>query len=438
MSEAPQDALSQTVYSALYDDDEARVCKDVPESACQHQPRNWVFSTLSLSLTKTGDALVDPKLTLTWLLGALGAPAFLVGLLAPVREAGALLPQLFIATAIRQREKRKYVWAAGSLGQALALVIMAVIALTLDGALAGWLLIAMVGVFAVARSLCSVSHKDVLGKTVSKTRRGAVSGYATTVSGLVALVFGGVLVVSPDTGAPVIAGLLFVGAGLWVSAAFVYLQLAEAPGSTEGGANAFPEAIKQIRLLWTDRDFGQFVAARTLMIATSIAPPFLVSAAQNRTGAELAGLGGFLVASASAGFVSGWAWGRLADKSSRWVLAAGGLAGAAACLASGASLLMDAPWSELMIFHAGVLFVLAFGHQGVRLGRSTYLVDLADEDTRASYTAVSNTVIGVLLLVYGLIMGGLYQLSGPWVMIGLAASALAGAGLAVSLKPVSG
>ena len=94
MSETPADTVSETVYSALYDDDEARVCKDVPESACQHQPRNWVFSTLSLSLTKTGDALVDPKLTLTWLLGALGAPAFLIGLLAPVREAGALLPQL--------------------------------------------------------------------------------------------------------------------------------------------------------------------------------------------------------------------------------------------------------------------------------------------------------------------------------------------------------
>ncbi len=70
----------------------------------------------------------------------------------------------------------------------------------------------MVAVFAVSRSLCSVSHKDVLGKTVSKTRRGAVSGYATTVSGLVALLLGGVLVVSPDTSAPIIAGLLFLGA----------------------------------------------------------------------------------------------------------------------------------------------------------------------------------------------------------------------------------
>ncbi|EAP88894.1 Permease of the major facilitator superfamily protein [Oceanicaulis alexandrii HTCC2633] len=438
MSETPADTVSETVYSALYDDDEARVCKDVPESACQHQPRNWVFSTLSLSLTKTGDALVDPKLTLTWLLGALGAPAFLIGLLAPVREAGALLPQLFIAAGIRQREKRKYVWAFGSLGQALALVIMGVTALSLEGALAGWLLVGMVAVFAVSRSLCSVSHKDVLGKTVSKTRRGAVSGYATTVSGLVALLLGGVLVVSPDTSAPIIAGLLFLGAALWVIAALVYLQLAEAPGSTEGGANAFPEAIRQLRLLCTDPDFGKFVAARTLMIATSIAPPFLVSAAQARTGAELAGLGGFLMASAGAGFVSGWAWGRLADRSSRWVLAAGGLAGAVACLASGASLLMQAPWAELMVFHAAILFILAFGHQGVRLGRSTYLVDLADEDTRASYTAVSNTVIGVLLLVYGLVMGGLYQLAGPWVMIGLALSALAGAGLAVSLKPVSG
>ena len=37
-------------------------------------------------------------------------------------------------------------------------------------------------------------------------------------------------------------------------------------------------------------------------------------------------------------------------------------------------------------------------YHGVRLGRSTHLVDMADEDNRAVYTALSNTIIGLLLL----------------------------------------
>ena len=41
-------------------------------------------------------------------------------------------------------------------------------------------------------------------------------------------------------------------------------------------------------------------------------------------------------------------------------------------------------------------------HQGVRLGRTTHVVDMADEDSRAAYTALSNTIIGVVLLAGGI------------------------------------
>lgn len=56
----------------------------------------------------------------------------------------------------------------------------------------------------------------------------------------------------------------------------------------------------------------------------------------------------------------------------------------------------------------GVLFVLTIAYQGVRLGRSTHIVDMADQDRRAAYTALSNSVIGVLLLfsgIFGLVAG---------------------------------
>lgn len=53
-------------------------------------------------------------------------------------------------------------------------------------------------------------------------------------------------------------------------------------------------------------------------------------------------------------------------------------------------------------------FLLTIAHQGIRVGRKTYLVDLSDGNKRTSYVAVSNTVIGFILLVLSLI-GALTQ-----------------------------
>jgi uncharacterized membrane protein YhaH (DUF805 family) len=46
-------------------------------------------------------------------------------------------------------------------------------------------------------------------------------------------------------------------------------------------------------------------------------------------------------------------------------------------------------------------FVLSIGHDGIRIGRKTYLVDLAGGNRRTDYVAVSNTAIGVILLAAG-------------------------------------
>ncbi len=52
--------------------------------------------------------------------------------------------------------------------------------------------------------------------------------------------------------------------------------------------------------------------------------------------------------------------------------------------------------------------MMAYG--GVRLGRSVHLVDIADQDKRAVYTALSNTIIGIILLLTSLfsIVASLY------------------------------
>ena len=156
------------LYDLVTGDEDARVCKDIPPESCDDQPRNFFAYLGANLLTKVADELCSAKLILPWLLGALGAPAAFVGLLVPIREAGVLLPQLAVAAYVRRLALRKGVWILGSLLSAIALAIMALAAATLSGAAAGWAIIGMLVLFSLMRGLCSVSAKDVLGKTVSK------------------------------------------------------------------------------------------------------------------------------------------------------------------------------------------------------------------------------------------------------------------------------
>lgn len=400
-AENPAKKVNDAVYETLTSEDDGRVCKDIPDAACNEQPGNFIRHVLSLGLTKTGDGLLDPKLVLSWLLTSLGAPAFIIGLLVPVREAGALLPQLVIAPTIRAQQVRKWVWAFGSMVQGLCVVGMAFVAMTLEGAAAGWSILGLLAILAIARSACSASYKDVLGKTVSKSTRGTATGTAGTVAATVVLAFGvilsiGILEPSVET----ITWVLVVSGACWIVASGVFMTLTEEPGATDGGGNALKHAISQFSYLWTDPQLSVFIATRALLIATALAPPYFLTAVGSKDGNALGELGPFVLASGLAAMLSSYIWGRLSDKSSRKVLMLSGLLGGAA-LGVAAVLVHIIPGQSAALPLAGVLFVLVIAYQGVRLGRATHIVDMADEDTRATYTALSNTIVGVLLLVAG-------------------------------------
>ena len=156
-----------------------------PDDVDAAEARNGVIHVISLTLTKTADALIDPKLVLSWLLTALGAPGAMIGLLVPIREAGALLPQLALARFVEASSQRKRFWSAGSAAQGVASLGIAVSALLFTGFLAGSLIIAFLSLLSVARSASSVSYKDALARTIKKRRRGAITGLAMfEISGL--------------------------------------------------------------------------------------------------------------------------------------------------------------------------------------------------------------------------------------------------------------
>ncbi|HBT56732.1 MAG TPA: hypothetical protein DIT61_18375 [Pseudomonas sp.] len=206
-----------SLYSKLMNEEDARVCKDIPDSACSDVPQNFFLQVLANTLTSLGDTLTNPKTTLAWLLGVVGAPVALIAWLVPIRESGSMLPQLLIAAWIRRLPYRRGVWVCGSLLQAAALLAMGAVAWFFEGALAGGLIIACLIVFSLARGLCSVASKDVIGKTVPKTRRGRLNGLATSLSGWLALAFGVYCLIYPPNDDDMLfyAALLIGAALLW-------------------------------------------------------------------------------------------------------------------------------------------------------------------------------------------------------------------------------
>lgn len=428
------------LYDYITGDEDARVCKDIPDAACRHQPRNFFAYLAANLLNKVADELTSAKLVLPWLLGALGAPVVLTGFLVPIRESGVLLPQLAVAAVVRKLSRRKGVWLLGALLSALALVGMSVATITTHGALAGWLIIALLVVFSLARGLCSVSAKDVLGKTVSKSRRGNLMGWSAGLGGLAVVVIGLGMSLSNLAGSDVsLFGWLFLAcAGLWILALLLFATIHEEPGATEGGGNALTVALACVDMLRTDVRLRHFIYVRLLLLSVALAAPFYVLLAQTHTGNGLDGLGWLIVATGIGASISSPIWGRMGDRSSRTVMALA--AGGQALLGTVVFLCLsgELPFIDDKFFWAAVMILMTILHAGVRLGRKIYLVDMATGDNRAAYVALSNTVIGVAMLGAGFV--GLLGdwLGVHWLILLLALTSLVAALYARRLEEVSG
>jgi len=395
--QGPTDRL----YSFLVEEEDARVCRDIGEEACTEVPGNFLKIGISHTLTKLADELSSAKTVLPWVFTSVGAPSSFIGFLVPIRESGSLLPQLVIAAAVRRQPRRKHVWVVGAILQALSLAGMGGVAVSFRGGFAGLALLALLILFSLARGLVSVASKDVMGKTVPKTRRGRLTGFTTALAGVFALLLGAGLatLVSDDPPPGTLAFLLGLAALLWLWAAGIFFSILEVAGATEGGGDALREGLARLDLLRTDPDFRRFVWVRACLVSTGLSAPFYVTLArETSSGGNQLAL--FVLASGLAAAVSSVFWGRYSDFSSRSVLVT------AASMASSLGLLvflldLGGIVARLPFLAPTAFFLLSIAHGGVRVGRKTYILDMARGVRRTDYVAVSNSVIGVVLLLGG-------------------------------------
>ncbi len=388
------------------------------DAAHEQKPAAAGFFTLMLASMagKIADQLSNARTTLPWLLQQVGAPVFLLGLLVPLRESLSMLPQAACSPWINRHHYRRHIWAAAALVQALSLVAMPLSLLMPSPLLAGLWVVGMLVLFSLARCFCSITFKDLLGKTVPKSRRGRLLGYADGAAGLVVLLIALSMLAAGERGASsLVMVALLAGAGLlWLLGAVLVLRLPEPAGQSEHKTSGLRAIRQELALLRKEADLRQLVGSRALLLCPILASPYLVALADSGASALLAG---FILANGLASSLSAPLWGRFADRSSRRCMLMGGWL---ASLSIVPALLLSAglvPWLEQLAYwiYLACFTLLGAAHTGIRTGRKTYVTNIAEGTLRTRYVAVSNTMIGLVLLL----AGGLVALVGTFSMSAL-------------------
>ncbi|WP_439129294.1 MFS transporter [Polaribacter sp.] len=408
------------------------------ENSKENLPTNYFLILLSNTATKLGDTLSNPKTVLTWVMSFVNAPVYLISLIVPIRESGSMLPQIFLASVVKKKKQRKYVYVFGAVLQFVSVLAMGCITLFFKDSFAGWLLIIALIVFSFSRSLCSISSKDVLGKTIPKNIRGKLKGYIVSIAGILVLLAGLFMLYKSKTDANVYfySVVLFVASSMWLLAAILFATIKEPNSKKSENKESFKEVLQRINLLRKDAHFRHFIIARSLLLCSALTAPFYILLTQKHIGKDLYLLGLFIVANGIAAILSAPFWGKLADLSSKNVMAS------AVSIASVLGILIF----MLIYFYPMIakefyiypiaFFILGIAHSGVRLGRKTYIVNMAEGNKRTDYVAVSNTIIGVILLITGGISALVSIISVEGVLLVLSIFGLFGAFASYKLKNV--
>lgn len=344
------------------------------------------------TFTKLADTLLSASTTLPWILMSIGAPSWMISVLVPIRESGALIPQWSIKNGTSHIQNRVVLWRGGAIIQSICIAFMVPSVLFLQPLMAGLAILVLLSIMSIGRSLCSLTMKDIQGHNVTKGNRGRLTGMVATLSGLIALFSAGILWIGQQNiGDSLLVSVIGISSLLVISSLFFSKSVSAKVKIDSNGNNRFLDLFNLVR---TNNDLKHLVLSRCLFLHGALVAPFFVTISMNAQQTEFT-LPFFIAASAVATFISSYLWGLLSDKSAISSLLIGGFICVVSCT-------LFVLFSQLNSVAAVLcFFLLNVGYAGIRNGRKTYILDIADAGERTSYVASGNTIVGIALLCLG-------------------------------------
>jgi len=378
--------------------------------------RNFALTVFNGALFNFAVRLIDPPLVLTWFVSQLTPSNLLVGLVAPWSQACWFLPQVFVSNRIQRMERKMTSYSLTGMIRVGVWLLLAAVIWFVDVPrllLPGFFILS--GIAWATGGLAGLSFFDVVAKTIPTRRRGSLFAWRQFLGGLLGLGAGWVVkTVLDDAAYPFPRGhaVLFLLYGATILLAMgAFIAIREPRGEPVADTLSLREQLgRASRVLKEDDAYRRYLGARLSLGLSEVALPFYGVYAKRVLGAPEGMVGVYVAARVFAQMFFNLPWGWLSDRRGNQVvmrlMSIGG--GLAALMGIGLVAVVDAmhleggwvPYLALPLFllNGAVL-------PGKILSGSNYVLEMASETERSLYVGLSNTLMGIVVLISG--VGGL-------------------------------
>ncbi|MGD9486941.1 MAG: MFS transporter [Calditrichaceae bacterium] len=314
--------------------------------------------------------------------------SFLAGLLLSANRIGSIAPQLFFINWVERSKYKKYFLIAAVVIRGISLISVAAIIYLIsqpEGRLGVLIIFGILLFFFMAGGMGDVSYYTVLSKTVDPRKRGKLFGLRYMIGGIFGLGAGYLTnrIFEHFTDFPVNYAILYALSGFILLIGVAgFASIKEAPDAAKKNQ---PRWYQHFQMIRHNPNFVKFITVEILLSTSHIALPLYVIYAGNVLKMPLELIGIFVTAQIAGEIVSGPLWGKLGDKINfRIVLF---FIGIASTLIPAAAIFLPLIHPSLYII---VFFLIGMTFQGLTIGISNYLLEIAPKDSVPSFVAIKN------------------------------------------------
>jgi MFS family permease len=385
--------------------------------------RNLLALSSDFIMFMVGFVFWDPTVVVPVFVKELTGNDLMVGVFAAIRVLTVSLPGLWTASYLLTQPRKKPVLIWASFGGRLPVLLIAVATL-LWADRAPWLVVVLlaisVGMFFTSEGMNGVSWPDIIGKVLPSNIRGRFLGTAQLVASVVGLGSGALvrLILGHSAwGASTRWALMFACA--FVGFALSWVALASIHEEPDDKIPAPPDLKASLRsmtaYLREDASLRRLVITQLLLASAGSSFPFFSVRARELLPGGDAMLGTFLILQSLGGILAAPLWGYLIDRIGSWLaIRLGAVAHMAAFAGVVAGGLLGVPEP----FYLATFFLLGVISSTSWWAFTSYLLDLATPDRRATYLATSSILTSPTILT-ALAAGVLYKVLGPEWLFGL-------------------
>ncbi len=380
-------------------------------TAQKHYRRNFAMGVVNAAAFQVAETMIDSSLVLTWFLSQLTGPNLLIGLPAPIRNAGWFLPQLLVSGYVQRQERKLRLYQIFAVVRVVSFALLTAATWLWGARHPQWLLVTfllLLTIFSLAEGISGISFLDVVAKCIPARRRGSYFAYRNLVGGILAL--GSSVVVRYILGErsgltfPDNFALLFASALIFIAIGVLAFSLVIEP--LEPTNPQIVSLRQQLRRAWdfarTDRNYARLILVRVaLLLAGGLATPFYIVYAKDMLGATAGSIGTFLLVLTLAAIGSNLFWGRLCDRrGNRAVILLSCVIGICVPL----TVMLAGYMRSLSLLFLPVALQGIY-QSSIMIGQVNFVLEIAPPAERPTYLGLINTALGVV--TFTLAMGGL-------------------------------